>query len=60
MATSNMYRKFRKSGYVVFEICQRTDIRTNIQTHIIITSSHYMEKTEAGLKGLCIREIVTK
>ena len=25
-----------------------------------ITSSHHMEKTEAGLKGLCIREIMTK
>jgi len=26
----------------------------------IITSLHHMEKTEAGLKGHCIREIVTK
>jgi len=24
---------------------------------LIITSSHHMKKTEAGLKGLCIREI---
>ena len=24
------------------------------------SSSHHMEKTEAGLKGLCIREIMTK
>jgi len=28
-----------------------------VQHHI---TSHHMEKTEAGLKGLCIREIMTK
>ena len=27
---------------------------------VYITSSHHMEKTEAGLKGLCIREIMTE
>jgi len=26
----------------------------------LTSSSHHMEKTEAGLKGLCIREIMTK
>jgi len=29
-----------------------------LQDHII--SSYHMEKTEAGLKGLCIQEMVTK
>ena len=28
-------------------------------TITIITSSHHIKKTEAGLKGLCIREIMT-
>ena len=32
--------------------------RSSMQS--ITSSSHHMEKTEAGLKGLCIREIMTK
>ena len=34
------------------------DAQLTLDKHI--TSSHHMEKTEAGLKGLCIREIMTE
>jgi len=32
----------------------------NYVTKLTDITSHHMEKTEAGLKGLCIRKILTK
>ena len=35
-------------------------MRKSVLKFDLLITSHRMEKTEAGLKGLCIREILTK
>jgi len=40
--------------------CSAVDSRMTAVQAVELITSHHMEKMEAGLKGLCIREIVTK